>query len=451
MPTAEEYVCPNCGGVVSYQIEQQRLVCEHCGHVFAPGEHEQDIPLDESVEVTERRHVESAAEFLQRAPWKAPREGDAGIVLYSCPTCAARILADQANATATCPYCGNNLLLSGIAQPETIPQRMLPFKVTRERALELLRAHCTGKIYLPRDFDLDIEHVQGVYVPYYLYDVHVHGAVGYVGYMRKALLPHRPALAVGEGYFQRIPVDTSSRMPDAHMDAIAPFSFDKLEPFSVQNVAGHLMEVPDESPERSEVRAQELARGSFESTVTSPQKRIVMATSIESVPLRDLEADTIRSSLCALPVWLLHGTWKGRDYLFAVNGETGTCVGDLPVNKGLREVLLFLVTPLVCLFLLWVVMTNPPAKDPFRAVISAVLLPVMLANGLDRMLMAEMHTAVKATNSMKGQIGQSVQISSECSRDRLSHCAFEGQAIEHVKEAHAAWVEEGRPLRKTKA
>ena len=449
MSQAKEYVCPNCGGVVTFQVEQQRLVCDHCGHVFAPGEHEQEIPLDGSVKVVKRKHVESAEDFLQRAPWKSSQEGEVGIVLYACPTCAARILADQAIATATCPYCGNNLLLSGIAQPETIPQRMLPFKVTRERALELLSRHCTGKLYLPRDFDLNVEHVQGVYVPYYLYDVHVQGAVGYIGYMRKALLPHRPALVVGEGYFQRIPVDSSSRMPDAHMDAIAPYSFDRLEPFSVQDVAGYLMEVPDETPARSEARAHRLAKGSFEKTVTSPERRTVMATSVESVPLRDLEADTMRASLCALPVWLLHGTWKGRDYLFAVNGETGSCVGDLPVNERVRNILFYFVTPAVCLFFLWLVATNPPAKEPFRAVIAAVLLPVMAAQGIDRMLMAEMQTAVKATDSLKGQISQSVQIT-ECSRDRLSHCVLESQAKEHLNDAHEAWVKEGRPLHKAK-
>jgi hypothetical protein len=35
-----------------------------------------------------------------------------------------------------------------------------------------------------------------------------------------------------------------------------------------------------------------------------------------------------------LPVWMLSTEWSGKRYMFAVNGQTGKTVGDLPVNKG---------------------------------------------------------------------------------------------------------------------
>ena len=34
-----------------------------------------------------------------------------------------------------------------------------------------------------------------------------------------------------------------------------------------------------------------------------------------------------------LPVWLLNTKWEGKDYLFAMNGQTGKLVGDLPVDR----------------------------------------------------------------------------------------------------------------------
>ena len=34
-----------------------------------------------------------------------------------------------------------------------------------------------------------------------------------------------------------------------------------------------------------------------------------------------------------MPVWVLHTKWKGKDYLFSMNGQTGKFVGDLPVDK----------------------------------------------------------------------------------------------------------------------
>ena len=34
------------------------------------------------------------------------------------------------------------------------------------------------------------------------------------------------------------------------------------------------------------------------------------------------------------PVWLLNTTWNGNKYTFAMNGQTGKFVGDLPVDKA---------------------------------------------------------------------------------------------------------------------
>ena len=34
------------------------------------------------------------------------------------------------------------------------------------------------------------------------------------------------------------------------------------------------------------------------------------------------------------PVWLLNTTWNGNKYTFAMNGQTGKFVGDLPVDKS---------------------------------------------------------------------------------------------------------------------
>ena len=33
------------------------------------------------------------------------------------------------------------------------------------------------------------------------------------------------------------------------------------------------------------------------------------------------------------PVWLLNTTWRGKKFVFAMNGQTGKFVGDLPLDK----------------------------------------------------------------------------------------------------------------------
>lgn len=35
-----------------------------------------------------------------------------------------------------------------------------------------------------------------------------------------------------------------------------------------------------------------------------------------------------------MPVWMLSTKWNGKNYLFAMNGQTGRLIGDLPISKG---------------------------------------------------------------------------------------------------------------------
>lgn len=40
-----------------------------------------------------------------------------------------------------------------------------------------------------------------------------------------------------------------------------------------------------------------------------------------------------------MPVWMLGTTWEGQQFLFAMNGQTGRLVGDLPVDKKKRALI----------------------------------------------------------------------------------------------------------------
>jgi hypothetical protein len=41
-----------------------------------------------------------------------------------------------------------------------------------------------------------------------------------------------------------------------------------------------------------------------------------------------------RARYALYPVWILNTTWNGQKFTFAMNGQTGKIVGDLPMDKG---------------------------------------------------------------------------------------------------------------------
>ena len=44
------------------------------------------------------------------------------------------------------------------------------------------------------------------------------------------------------------------------------------------------------------------------------------------------------------PVWLLNTTYQGKQYTFAMNGQTGKFVGDLPLDKAAYRRLVAIIT-----------------------------------------------------------------------------------------------------------
>lgn len=80
------------------------------------------------------------------------------------------------------------------------------------------------------------------------------------------------------------------------------------------------------SIDRANKRVKRSTEDTFAGTV---QGYTTVTTEYSSVQFRGGKA---RYAL--YPVWLLNTTWNGNKYTFAMNGQTGKFVGDLPVDKA---------------------------------------------------------------------------------------------------------------------
>ena len=61
----------------------------------------------------------------------------------------------------------------------------------------------------------------------------------------------------------------------------------------------------------------------------------------------DVQINRAQPKYALYPVWLLNTTWKDKQYTFAMNGQTGKFVGDLPSDKGKAWAIFFAVTAAV--------------------------------------------------------------------------------------------------------
>jgi len=338
-----EYKCPNCAGAVNFDTGVQQMLCPYCDSTFeVEALREYDNLLKEcsdSLQWDEREQV-------------AWLEGEQeGMCAYSCKSCGGEVITDATTAASSCPYCGNPIVMVGQLSGALKPDYVIPFKMNKAAAMEALTKHLSKKRLLPKCFKTNkhIDEVKGVYVPFWLYDADAGGTVIYRATRVRTWMDsrftytetrHFRIVRGGSLGFEQVPVDGSSKMNKDLMESIEPFQMNDAAPFATAYLAGFLADKYDIDADQGMTRANERMKTStedaFAKTVTG-----YSTVSREKSALQ-LKKGTVKYAF--LPVWVLQTTWKGKQYLFAMNGQTGKFVGNLPVDWGLFFKYFFIIT-----------------------------------------------------------------------------------------------------------
>ena len=76
-----------------------------------------------------------------------------------CDYCGAQLICDATTAATSCPYCGNPTVVPGQFAGTLKPDFVIPFKLSREDAIQRLKQHYKGKVFLPKSFSSE-NHLQ---------------------------------------------------------------------------------------------------------------------------------------------------------------------------------------------------------------------------------------------------------------------------------------------------
>ncbi len=332
------YKCPACSGPLHFT--GGKLQCDYCGSTF-------------TVEDIEARMAEAdsqaAKAFAERpqesGQWDASQMGSdwgaeaENLRVYNCPSCGAELLCDAATAATSCPYCGNHAIVPGQFAGALKPDLVLPFQLEKDAAVKALKRHYQGKAFLPKSFkdENHVQEIKGVYVPFWLFDGMAQAAAEYnatqvsvhqEGDYEVTTTRHFQIRRSGDVSFEKVPVDASKRMPDDLMDSIEPYDYKDLRPFTTACLPGFLADRYDVSVQDCSARADERCRNSalamLRDTVQGYDTCVPTSENVR------LHRGRVRYAL--MPVWLLSTQWKGKNFLFAMNGQTGKLVGDLPMS-----------------------------------------------------------------------------------------------------------------------
>ena len=274
---------------------------------------------------------------------------DASTKVYICKSCGAEILTDGTTAATHCPYCDSEVVINdafdgGLATDRLTgglrPNGVIPFKVTKEQMKQIVGEFGKGKKLLPRDFFTNkrVNDVQGIYVPFWLFDGTVNGMVEFdakkvsryeEGDYRVEETKYYSLERGGQLSFRNVPVDGAEKMDDAMMESLGPYRFEEMVDFQTAYLSGFLADRFDRDPDESIPRAEELMEAS---TVERLQETTRDYSEVRAAK-KSLYVSNPSVKYVLLPVYIINCKYGGRDYRYAINGQTGKMVGELPVSK----------------------------------------------------------------------------------------------------------------------
>ena len=331
----QQYKCPCCDGAIEFDSSVQKMKCPYCDTEF---EMETLKSYDEVLK--NQQQDDMRWEVNAGTQWQEGEEE--GLRVYCCKSCGGEIVADETTGATECPYCGNPVVMMGQFAGSLKPDCVIPFRVGKKEAAEILRKHYSGKILLPKVFkdENHIKEVKGIYVPFWLYDADADAQIHYKATRVRTWSSgdyiytetnHYSVHRGGSLGFDRVPVDGSTKMDDTLMEAIEPYDYKQAVDFQTAYLAGYLANKYDVDAQASIQRANERIRRSTESAFA---RTVIGYTSVIPVST-GISLSNSKGHYALCPVWILNTVWNGNTYTFAINGQTGRIAGDLPVDKGL--------------------------------------------------------------------------------------------------------------------
>ena len=342
-----DHECPSCGANIPFNPDTQRWDCKYCGASYTLEDFEK---YDKEMENNAKEKKQANEDMIDE---------------YACQNCGAKIVTDKNTSATFCVYCGSTAIIKNRLQGEFAPSSVIPFSQNKQRAVDEFYRFSKKKWFAPKEFcdKKNIEKVEGVYIPFWIYDCDSSGNIDTTatrittwrsGDYRYTKTDTFRCIRDGSMSFEKVPVDGSTKFQDDIMDSIEPYDYTGMKEFNVSYLSGFLAEKYDVEKDDAFSRAKLRMKNSTIETL----KNTVLGYNTVLVNRENVDITELKSEYILMPVWLLNIQYQDKRYTFAMNGQTGKMVGNVPISKKkvalwslLIEAILVLIATLIVLFI----------------------------------------------------------------------------------------------------
>ncbi|CAM3747824.1 hypothetical protein [Marinicrinis lubricantis] len=329
------YKCMNCGGPLAFKPESQNWTCDYCLSEFGEQEVRDFIHHEQT-------HAETSmtGEALQHKK-EQDQEFQDKAMGYTCESCGAEIVTDDTTAATFCYYCHNPTIIQRRLEGDFRPEKVIPFQFNREQATAKFIKWCRRKPLLSKWFiaDSQLEKLSGIYVPFWLFDCDIEGEISgeatrvrtYTrGDTRYTETKYFHVDRGGSAAFRDVPADGSRKLDDELMTILEPFDYKDLKDFTMAYLSGYLAEKYDMDQNDVYGRVSTIIRNHMSSLL----QETIQGYNRVSIHHTHVKFHKVEATYVLLPVWMFTYHYKGKIYMFAMNGQTGKIAGRLPISWG---------------------------------------------------------------------------------------------------------------------
>jgi hypothetical protein len=314
---AERFMCPKCGGRMSFAPDGQSLLCEYCSRnqkfSAQPGS------ADEKDFIIAMATLRGHGKPLDQQ-------------VFHCEGCGCEFILPPNQISSTCVYCGSPHVVNWESEEELLaPDGIIPHAFDRQRAIRLLIEWVESNQIKP---EKQVESPRGVYLPLWTFDLG--GEIDYVGetvVVSQIEFDDSQArrIRVKDCYpvqVNDLPIPASRKLSAVFLKLIPTFELKAVKPYEPGYLANWPAEVYDIPMAEASLDARAQTMRRYKRNLPS----LLTPTSLISASSAKMTVESFRLNL--LPVWMTEIPFGGRVHLVLINGQNETVASDLPEKSN---------------------------------------------------------------------------------------------------------------------
>ncbi len=358
--------CPKCGADIAFDPTTGKVYCEYCGSYSDISE----VELNQY----NKEKVATQAQPADAPSYGTIKEDDSDIYdEFHCSSCGAQLITDKNTTITRCVFCGSQQMIKQRMTGRFQPKKVLPFKINQVNFLNIYRNFVHKKIFAPNEFRENplIKEIKGLYVPYYIYNYDVISYGRGEAQKREDKTTYYKWFEYKQQETALVQIDGSSRLDDSIMSSLEPYNLQEMVDYNPAYITGFQAEKTDETAESLDNKA--------ENRIIMHSNRVVNS---HVRPYHQTGGYVVSDSTkkcdpeyALLPTWFVNTNFKGKKYSYAINGQTGKVVGEIPLSKpkfySLMSVLASICLVLTLIILGAYAMSSHDSDDdgPFGAIV----------------------------------------------------------------------------------